>query len=266
MTERTGVWLVGALGGLATTVVVGARAIARGLDPGGGVATLGPAFSSLDLAPLDGLVFGGHDVRTESLVDSAAQIGRENGSLRPEVLGVVREDLEAIDARRRPGISLNGGAAIDALVEDGGAIPAANVSDLVGRVRADLAAFKEAERLDRLIVVNLASTEPPAGARPELESLDAFEAAVAADTRDAFRAGQLYAYAAMLEGAAYLNFTPSDAIVPALEELAAREGLPFMGSDGKTGETLVKSALAPMFRDRALRVLTWQGYNILGDR
>lgn len=266
MTERAGVWLIGALGGLATTVATGARILARGLDAGTGVATLGPTFDGLGLLPIDGLVFSGHDVRRDTLHASALQIGRENGSLRADWVDAVRDDLDAIDNRRRPGVALNGGAAIDALVEDGAAVPAASLPDLVARVRDDLSRFRAAESLDRLIVVNLASTEPADATRPEHATLQSFEQALAADRRDAFRASQLYAYAALKEGAAYVNFTPSNALVPALEELAERSGLPFMGSDGKTGETLVKSALAPMFRDRALRVLTWQGYNILGDR
>lgn len=266
MTERAGVWLVGALGGLATTMVTGARAIARGLDPGLGVATLGSAFERLELVPIDGLVFGGHDVRVDTLHSSATTIGRENGSLRPELVAAVADDLASIDARRRPGISLNGGRAIDELVEAGGAVPAANLADYVARIRSDLAAFREAESLDRVIVVNLASTEPPCEESAEHATLEAFEAAIAANRGESFRASQLYAYAALLEGAAYVNFTPSHAIVPAIDQLALRQSLPVMGSDGKTGETLVKSALAPMFRDRALRVMTWQGYNILGDR
>jgi myo-inositol-1-phosphate synthase len=68
-------------------------------------------------------------------------------------------------------------------------------------------------------------------------------------------------------GMPFVHFTPSNsALTPAIEELFAQSGAPFMGCDGKTGETLVKSALAPMFKYRNLRVRTWQGYNILGDR
>ena len=68
-------------------------------------------------------------------------------------------------------------------------------------------------------------------------------------------------------GCGYVNFTPSPgAILPGLVETLEHSGVPFIGSDGKTGETLVKSALAPLFKYRNLRVLSWQGYNLLGDR
>src|SRR5207247_8592380 len=79
-----------------------------------------------------------------------------------------------------------------------------------------------------------------------------------------FGPSTLYAYAAMREGAAFVNFAASPAaLVPALRELAEREGVPFAGTDGKTGETLVKSALASLFRERALQVLSWPGANPL---
>jgi myo-inositol-1-phosphate synthase len=70
----------------------------------------------------------------------------------------------------------------------------------------------------------------------------------------------------MREHTAFLNFAASPAaMIPGLRELAEREGVPYMGTDGKTGETLVKSALAPLFRERDLRVLSWHGSNILGN-
>jgi myo-inositol-1-phosphate synthase len=78
-------------------------------------------------------------------------------------------------------------------------------------------------------------------------------------------ASSLYAYAAFTAGCAYVNFTPSTgASLPALDELARRQGVPHAGRDGKTGETLVKSVLAPMFAHRALRVRAWSGTNLLG--
>ncbi len=76
----------------------------------------------------------------------------------------------------------------------------------------------------------------------------------------------IYAYAAIHAGCPYINFTPSSAaLFPALVQLAESKGVPVMGNDGKTGETLVKSALAPMFMCRNLEVLSWEGFNILGN-
>src|SRR5438093_12863961 len=76
----------------------------------------------------------------------------------------------------------------------------------------------------------------------------------------------LYAYAAMDMGVPYVNFTPSvGASLPGLEALADARGVPHAGRDGKTGETLLKSALAPMFRMRNLQVRSWVGINVLGN-
>lgn len=268
MATRTGVWLVGALGGLATTVVAGARLIGRGLVPPLGLATAGPEFRRLDLVPVGDLEFGGHDVRAGSLVQSAEEIARDNGSIPREHLDVLRPDLERAGAWIRPGTAVNAGRAIDQMTEPGRTVDAGkDLRGLVARIQADVEAFRQDRALDRVIVVNVASTEPPLAQGEAHDHLAGIEGLLDGNVLDSVRASLLYAYAAIAAGHPYVNFTPSNAaLVPGIAELAAQRGVPFMGSDGKTGETLVKTALAPMFRYRALRVLTWQGYNILGDR
>ncbi len=141
--------------------------------------------------------------------------------------------------------------------------------DFVAQVKRDLRAFMARHGLSRTVVVNLASTEPLVRKRESHESLDALrrelEAASALDERE-IPTSVLYAYAALDEGLPYVNFTPSTgACLPALEQLARMRGVPHAGRDGKTGETLLKTALAPMFFQRALRVKSWVGYNMLGN-
>jgi myo-inositol-1-phosphate synthase len=117
------------------------------------------------------------------------------------------------------------------------------------------------------VCVNLTSTEPALRPSPAHRSLAAFERALQKNDERAVRPSAIYAWAAAKEGHPFVHFTPSaSALLPAIQEAFAQSGTPFMGRDGKTGETLVKSALAPMFAHRNLRVLSWQGYNILGDR
>ncbi|MFO0980371.1 MAG: inositol-3-phosphate synthase [Planctomycetota bacterium] len=264
--KRTGVWLVGALGGLGTTVLVGARAIARGRASPTGLVTARSEFESLALVPLADVAFGGHDVRPVTLVQSAWEVQRESGSLGHDLLAALGEDLASIDTQIRPGVSVNCGAAIEQLAPQVRA-DTRSLRAIVDQLRADLRVFRDTHGFERLIVVNLASTEPLMDLGHPLQSLTALEAALDQDAKTEVRASLLYAYAALQEGAAYINFTPSNAaLCPAIQELAGKRQLPFMGSDGKTGETLVKSALAPMFRHRNLQVLSWQGYNILGDR
>jgi myo-inositol-1-phosphate synthase len=93
------------------------------------------------------------------------------------------------------------------------------------------------------------------------------EAALKRGSATALPASSLYALAAIEEGCPFVNFTPSlGANLPALRERAIEKRVAIMGSDGKTGETLIRSVLAPMFRERQLQVLSWAGYNILGNR
>lgn len=137
----------------------------------------------------------------------------------------------------------------------------------VKAIRSDLRRYREEQQLDGLVMVNLASTERPAdvSAGP-LASLDALEAGLDAD--DA-RIGPavLYAYASLREGVPYANFTPSVAVdAPALRELAQELDVPVAGKDGKTGQTLMKTVIAPGLRTRALHVDGWFSTNILGNR
>lgn len=260
--------MLGAYGGVATTLVVGARAIAAGMAPDTGVATSGPAFSGLGLVAVGDLVFGGHDLRESDFATSARQIAKASGALDLDLVDSLRDDLLAISDNVRRGTAINCGPAISELV-GGDVTPTSTASlrEVLGALRGDLREFRAQHELEHVVVVNMASTEPDLAEEFRAIDLAGLEAFLDADRTDAIRPSLLYAYAAFREGCGFLNFTPSSgALTPALQQLARQLDLPFMGSDGKTGETLVKSALAPMFAHRHLQVLSWQGYNILGDR
>ncbi|MFQ5845645.1 MAG: inositol-3-phosphate synthase, partial [Planctomycetota bacterium] len=249
--RATGIWLVGACGAVGTLTVAGARAIARGLMGRTGMVTELPDLREIDLPPVESLVFGGHELARRSLVEAAAEFRRNAGILPERLLDELQPDLEQVDREIRPGVAGNHGR------------PAAKVE----AIRRDLCAFADRHALDRLVVINVATTEPLAPGREEWLSLPDLERALREDRADVFPASMLYAYAALDAGHAYVNFTPSvGASVPALEELARRRRTVHAGRDGKTGETLVKSALAPLFAHRNLRVLAWEGYNMLGNR
>lgn len=266
--HRLGVWLVGALGGIGTTVVVGTRGIARGLAPSTGLLTARDDLLGVGLPALGQMVFGGHEVRTGSFTDSARQIVRGSGSLDPALIETLDGDLREATAALRPGTSVNAGSAISELVTDERTRDRdAPLGQVLERLRLDLREFREREQVRHVVVVNLSSTEPDLPDAPHLHDPAALEALASSCDHGRVRPSVLYTWAALLEGCAYLNFTPSQAaLCPALCAVGVRQGVPFMGHDGKTGETLVKSALAPLFRDRRLRVLSWQGYNMLGDR
>jgi len=268
---RLGVWLFGAYGGLATTVVVGTRAIARGLAAPHGLTTATPAAAGIDWQPFEGIVFGGHEIRRSDYRSAAAEIQARTGSLPHELLQPLQKDLAAASANVVPGVLANAGRTITELADpprgSRGKAERLTLRQQVARVQSDLRAFQERHRLDRIVCVNLTSTEPPLRPSPAHRTLAAFERALDADRQQVVRPSAIYAYAAATMGLPFVHFTPSNsALLPAIQQAFAANRAPWMGCDGKTGETLVKSALAPMFRIRNLRVLSWQGYNILGDR
>ena len=114
-------------------------------------------------------------------------------------------------------------------------------------------------------MVNVSSTEAPVSPLPEHEELNALTEALNVPGRDSLPPSSVCAYAAFQAGCAFVDFTPSTgARLPALAQFAERQGVPFAGSDGKTGETLLRTVLAPMFTARALRVRSWAGVNLLG--
>lgn len=260
-----GVWLVGAQGSLASTVVVGARAIARGLADGTGLVTELPELRGLSLIGLDKLVFGGWDIAPRGLVKRAEHMATEDRALPPGLVERLRPDLEAVEARVRPGILEGSGPATRAFAKQGFVKRKEPLAAAVDRLGRDLDDFRRAHDLETVIVVNLASTEPPIPLGRDHQRLETFRRLIQDDRRAGVTPSMLYAYAALERGVPYVNFTPSLGLTPpALQELGVKHHVPFYGCDGKTGETLMKTVLAPLFRYRNLDVLSWEGFNILG--
>jgi myo-inositol-1-phosphate synthase len=241
--------------------MAGVAAARRGIAPLAGLVTQRPEFAASDLAAPEAFVFGGHEVRAGAL-PAIAKTVLESCRV-PYLADAVREDLAAFDRNIRPGIVRGAGETVASMAD--AAAPFDTDAAAMARIRADLDAFKAAEGLDALVVVNVASTEPPMDPQPSWNDLDALEAA-AGGTAPVLPASALYAWAALSGGDAYVNFTPSvGSDVPALRALAEARGAVHMGKDGKTGETLVKSVLGELFARRNLRVLSWFGQNILGN-
>ncbi|MEU3614603.1 inositol-3-phosphate synthase [Streptomyces sp. NPDC006872] len=228
---RVGVWLIGARGSVATTVVAGHAAVTAGLHPPTGLVTETPAFADSGLPALSCLVFGGHDTTDCPLPKRAEQLAA-GGVLPFGLPRAVDAELTAADREIRPG----GPAPGDTRTEE----------QLIAAFAADIRDFVRRSGLARAVVVNVASTEPAA-------------------TGPALPPSSLYAAAALRAGCPYVNFTPSTGLHhPALASLAESSGLPYAGRDGKTGQTLLRSALGPMFAGRALAVRAWSGANLLG--
>ncbi|MGA5406738.1 inositol-3-phosphate synthase [Streptomyces lavendulocolor] len=228
-----GVWFVGARGSVATTAVAGCAAVAAGLRPPTGMVTETPPFAASGLPALTSLVFGGHDTAACPLPKRAEELTAA-GVLPHGLADAVRGELTAADAEIRPG----GPSAGDTRTDDA----------LIASFTSDITGFTRRHHLSRTVVINVASTEPAPG--PD-------------DPRPA--PSSLYAAAALRAGCPYVNFTPSTGQrTTALTEAFAARGLPHAGRDGKTGQTLLRSVLAPMFVQRALSVRAWSGTNLLG--
>ena len=259
-----GLWLIGARGAVATCVAYGLAGLRAGLLEPVGLVTERAALAGMDLTPTDNLVLGGHDVCRRSLTDSAGELVK-SGVLQEGLVTATSADASAFEARIRSGLLDGAEVGLADLDPEsarrGGLAPREQIAALV----ADLEEFRAECELDRVVVLNLASTEAFREPAAEWETLAEFEAALDAET--AQPASVIYAYAALRAGCPHVNFTPSTgASIPALRELARELSLPHCGSDGKTGETLLKTVLAPLFVARNLRVLGWQGYNMLGNR
>jgi myo-inositol-1-phosphate synthase len=245
--------VIGLGGAVATTAVAGVEQMRLGSSTTAGL----PFAHRDDLVPYEALVFGGWDLDADDLA-KAAHVHRV---LEPAQIEAVAEQMERI--RPWPAV------ADPAWCRNATGTNVVGIGPLrerVAHVRADLRRFRESEGLDRVVVVNLASTE----AWPDLTSavladLDTFEKGLDAD-ESVITPGMIYCYAAITEGCPYVNFTPGFTDVPALLELAEQLNVPVAGKDGKTGQTLIKTVLAPAFRSRALKVEGWYSTNILGNR
>jgi len=244
--------------------MAGARAVARGKTDETGLVTGRRPYSRLDLPAVGEFRFGGHDIRETSVVETARDLSG-SGVPKPEVVDAVADDLREIDGRIRTGTAVNCGNAVADLSDRDRLEERFSVEEVVRQIRDDYESFRSDRDLDRLVVVNVASTEPELADAERYDTREEIEAAIAEDDADV-PASSLYAYAALVEGHPYVNFTPSTgSALGGLRELADQKGVPHMGRDAKTGETLVKSALAPMFAGRNLRVMSWEGHNILGN-
>jgi myo-inositol-1-phosphate synthase len=265
--RRVGLWLVGAFGGVGTTITLGLAALARGLMPPTGLVTALPLFEGLDLPEPAAFVVGGHDIRQSSFEESAEEFRRNSGVFDPELITACRSDLAAATARIVPGTKLGAGPVIAKLGFWGDAQVAQTALEAVDRISADMSAFVATHDVEHLIVLNIASTEPPFALGQVHETWKTLQDALPRGGSELLPASALYALAALRDGHTYINFTPSlGASVPALRQLAESTGALYAGKDGKTGETLLKTVLAPMFAARNLEVMSWVGHNIFGNR
>ena len=254
--QRLGVAVVGLGGAVATTAIAGLELIKSGVNRLDGLPLADLAVPGL--TDYRDIVFGGWDVHGDDLGAAA------------ETHGVLSRDLLSDGAAALRGMRPWKAIASDRFcrnVDGGHKISAKGHRDAVDRIADDLRRFQSESGVDRVVVLNLASTERwPDLTNDTFATVDGFERGLDRDD-EAIGPAMLYAYAAVANGYAYGNFTPSVAAdVPALKALAEKRNVPVAGKDGKTGQTMMKTVIAPALRSRALHVDGWFSTNILGNR
>ncbi len=267
---KLGILLVG-LGAVSTTFIAGVMAIRKGIaKPIGsmtqmGTVRLGKRTESrtpmvkdfVPLASLDDLVFGGWDIFEDDCYDAALTAG----VLEPSLLAQVRSEMEAIKpmpavfdrryVKRLDGPNVKKGA---------------NKMELAEQLRADIRRFKTENHLDRLVMIWCGSTEIFMTETEAHQSIEAFEKAMLTNDVN-IPSSMVYAYAALKEGIPFANGAPNLTVdVPALMELAQKNGCPVAGKDFKTGQTLIKTVIAPGMKARLIGIKGWYSTNILGNR
>ncbi len=267
---KLGVLLVG-LGAVSTTTIAGVFAIRKGLaKPIGSLTQMGtirlgkrtegrsPKISDVvPLATLDDIVFGGWDIFEDNCYEAA----KHAGVLEDALLEQVKDELEAIKpmpavfdrqyVKRLDGPNVKKGK---------------NKKDLADQLIADIRRFKADNQCDRLVLIWVGSTEIFMREEAVHQSLEAFEKGLV-ENHPAIASSLIYAYAAISEGIPYGNAAPNlSAEIPALQELAQKTGAPLCGNDMKTGQTLIKTVIAPGLKARMIGVNGWYSTNILGNR
>ncbi len=259
MSNRTlGIAVIGLGGAVGTTMVAGIELLKKQR-----IGTEGLPLADLDenltrdLVSYQNIVFGGWDLHSENLAAAA----EEHDVLTHKQFVAVEEDLRKI----KPWRAVGNKSFLENIEGENQFALTDSHRETIEKIQADLQAFKKT--CDSVVVINLASTEKLADEGNEIfNSIADFENALDTNSKEISPA-MLYAYAAIAEQIPYGNFTPSvSADIPALIEFAEKQGVPLAGKDGKTGQTMIKSVLAPAFKTRALKVEGWYSTNILGNR
>jgi len=267
---KLGVLLVG-LGAVSTTTIAGVMAIRKHLaKPIGSLTQMGtmrlgkrtegrsPKIKdTVPLVDLDNVVFGGWDIFEEN----SYQAARTAGVLETSLLDQIKPELEAI----KPMTAVFDQRYVKRL--DGPNVKQGkNKRDLAEQLRADIRKFKADNGLDRLVMVWCGSTEVFMKESAAHQSIEAFEKALEAND-PVIPSSMVYTYAALMEGVPFANGAPNLSVdVPAMMALAQQNKLPICGKDFKTGQTWMKTVIAPGIKARLLGVEGWYSTNILGNR
>ncbi|MEZ5216724.1 MAG: inositol-3-phosphate synthase [Ilumatobacteraceae bacterium] len=268
---KLGVLVVG-LGAVSTTLIAGVELAKRGMAaPVGALTQMGtirlgkrtddrsPLIKEfVPLADLNDLVFGAWDPFPDDAYVAAQRAGVLESTKHLEAIADTLRDIRPMSAAFDNRYCRN--------IDQPNTKGTVSKRAMLEAIREDINRFKDEKQVDRLVMIWAASTEIFIEPNMAHMDLDHFEAAIDADD-PSIAPSMLYAYAAILEGVPFANGAPNLTVdVPALRELATERGVPISGKDFKTGQTLVKTVLAPMLKARMLGLNGWYSTNILGNR
>lgn len=266
---KLGVLIVGMGGAVSTTLITGVLCVRKGLaKPIGSITQMasmkmqdGKEHLIKDIVPiadLKDIKFGGWDIFEDNAYDAAiyAEVLKEKD------LNKVKDEL--IEIKPMPAVFDHNFAKR----LNGTYIKKAETRwDMVALLRQDIRKFKEENGCDRIVVLWAASTEIYIPLAEEHKTLESLEKAMKDNRTDIIAPSMCYAYAALSEGAPFVMGAPNLCVdIPAMWELSEKKQVPIAGKDFKSGQTLMKTVLAPMFKTRMLGVSGWFSTNILGNR
>jgi myo-inositol-1-phosphate synthase len=270
-TGRLGVLTVG-LGAVSSTLIAGVELVKRGMgDPIGSLTQMdtirlgkrtdlrNPMIKDfVPLADLNDVVFGAWDPFPDDAYVAATRAGVLESGKHIEAISDALRDIRPMKAAFDNSYVKN--------IHADNTIGTIDKRAMLNSIREDINRFREEKQVDRLVMLWAASTEIFIEVGPQHLDLEAFEKAI--DANDPMIApSMLYAYAAILEGVPFANGAPNLAVdTPVLRQLATDRNVPISGKDFKTGQTLMKTVLAPMLRARMLGLAGWYSTNILGNR
>lgn len=257
--RRLGVLFIGALGSVATTVMAGNLAIRKDLVPIRGLITETEITKDLSLVSLNDILFGGWDIRSDDVFTAAIN----NRTVAKETLRVLQNELEEIKVFQ--GIQANMDSVTKQVYNILETAERETVASAVVKLMRDIDQFKAENEVDSIVVINVSSTESPVSPTVWEWDLPTFKEKIQ-ENDPHITPSMIYAFAALEKGCGFINFTPSIcAELPALVELARKRAVPVAGKDGKTGQTLYKTVIGPMFKVRQLKINGWYSTNILGN-
>ena len=267
---KLGIMIPG-MGAVATTFVAGVEAVRKGIaHPIGSLTQMGtirlgkrtdgrsPKVKEfVPLAGLDDLVFTGWDIFEDNMYEAASNAG----VLEKSLLDQIKPFMSKITPRKAV-FDHNYVKKIDGPNVKKGK----SKMDLAEQVRADMREFKKTSGATRLVTMWCGSTESYIEAGPQHQSVAAFEKALLKND-ELIAPSMIYAYASLMEGVPFANGAPNLTVdLPVMHELSRKHEAPICGKDFKTGQTLMKTVLAPAFKARLLGLSGWYSTNILGNR